>query len=60
MLIWVLQLISKYILLFPALDVASAFPLNAITLVRPPHVIIVDSQEDTYGRAHREDHIKDD
>jgi hypothetical protein len=33
----VLQLISKYILLFPALDVASAFPLNAITLVRPPH-----------------------
>jgi hypothetical protein len=30
------QAISFYIGLFPALDVASAFPLNAITLVRLP------------------------
>lgn len=51
------QLISKYVLLFPALDVASAFPLNAITLVRqagrqPLHLsLVLDLPSDLDGSA---------
>lgn len=31
---WLVSAVRHYVILFPALDVCSAFPLNGITLVR--------------------------
>lgn len=40
---WLISACQHYVVLFPALDVLSAFPLNGITLVREFHQVVVGS-----------------